>query len=85
MTEKPPVKSNWQKIAILSSLGLMLPSSIAIGLFLGFYLDKLFDTQPWLLIIFLLFGVASGLISLIRGVIKYTRSEAESMNKARRE
>jgi F0F1-type ATP synthase assembly protein I len=72
MTDKPPAKFDWQKVAILSSLGLMLPSSIAIGLFLGYYLDKLFETQPWLLIIFLLLGVASGLISLIRGIIKYT-------------
>lgn len=72
MTDKPPAKFDWQKVAILSSLGLMLPSSIAIGLFLGYYLDKLFETQPWLLIIFLLLGVASGLISLIRGIMKYT-------------
>jgi ATP synthase protein I len=72
MAEKPPAKFDWQNIAILSSLGLMLPSSIAIGLFLGYYLDKLFKTQPWLLIIFLLLGVVSGLFSLIRGIIKYT-------------
>lgn len=72
MTEKPSNKFNWQKAAILSSLGLMLPSSIIVGLFLGYFLDKLFNTQPWLLIIFLLLGVVSGLFSLIRGIIKYT-------------
>ena len=72
MTEKPSNKFNWQKATILSSLGLMLPSSIAVGLFLGYYLDKLFNTQPWLLIIFFLLGVVSGLVSLIRGIIKYT-------------
>ncbi|MFW6123906.1 MAG: AtpZ/AtpI family protein [Acidobacteriota bacterium] len=64
-------KESARKIIELSSIGLALPSSIAIGLFFGYYMDKLFGTHPWLLIIFLLFGVASGIISLIRGVNKY--------------
>lgn len=71
MTEKPPQKTNFRKIAELSSIGLMLPSSIAIGLFMGYYLDKLFGTHPWLLLIFLLLGIASGMISLLKGIKKY--------------
>jgi len=67
----PPKKENYRKILELTSIGLALPSSIAIGLFLGYYLDKVFGSHPWLLIIFLLFGIASGIISLIRGVNKY--------------
>lgn len=64
-------KENFRNIIELSSIGLALPSSIAIGLFFGYYLDKLFGTHPWLLIVFLLFGIASGIISLIRGINKY--------------
>ena len=60
-----------KKVAEVSSLGLVLPSSIAIGLFIGYFLDKTLGTHPWLLIIFLLFGVASGFYSLIRGLNKY--------------
>ena len=60
-----------KKVAEVSSLGLVLPSSIAIGLFLGYFLDKLLGTHPWLLIIFLLFGIASGFFSLLRGLNKY--------------
>ena len=75
MSSKPPRKNQFRKIADLSSLGLMLPSSIAIGLFLGYYLDKSLGTQPWLLIIFLLLGIASGLISLIRGLNRYKNDE----------
>jgi len=71
----PPKKENYRKILELASLGLTLPSSIAIGLFSGYYLDKWLGTQPWLLIIFLLFGIASGIISLIRGVNKYKEDE----------
>jgi len=61
---------NYRKVAALSSLGLMLPSSIAVGLFMGYFLDKLLGTDPWLLIVFTLFGVASGFLSLFRGLKK---------------
>lgn len=71
MPLKPPSRIDYKKIAELSSLVLLLPSSIAVGLFLGYWLDKLLHTDPWLLIIFLLLGTASGLYSLIRGLSKY--------------
>jgi ATP synthase protein I len=48
----------------------MLPSSIAVGLFFGYQLDKLLNTHPWMLLIFLLLGIASGFISLFRGIRK---------------
>jgi ATP synthase protein I len=71
MQRKSSSKTPLHKIAELSSIGLRLPSSIAIGLFMGYYLDKLFGTQPWLLLIFLLLGIASGMISLLKGIKKY--------------
>ncbi len=71
MPNKQPSKINYRKIAALSSLGLMLPSSIAVGLFLGYYLDKLFGTQPWLLLVFFILGTVSGFYSLIRGLSKF--------------
>ena len=71
MPDKPPRRINYRRLAELSSLGLMLPSSIAVGLFMGYLLDKLFGTHPWLLGIFTLLGVASGFISLLRGLKKF--------------
>jgi ATP synthase protein I len=71
MPTKQPLRSNLRKIAALSSLVLMLPSSIVVGLFLGYFLDKLLGTHPWLLLAFLLLGTASGFYSLIRGLDKY--------------
>ncbi len=58
----------------MSSLGLMLPSSIAVGLFFGYMLDKLLHTRPWMLLIFLLLGIASGFLNLIRGIRKYEKN-----------
>jgi F0F1-type ATP synthase assembly protein I len=73
MSENPSQPPKFRKIAELSSLGLILPSSIAVGLFIGYQLDKLFNSQPWMLIIFLLLGVTSGFISLYRGLKKYSK------------
>lgn len=64
---------NLGKFANLWSLGLLLPSSIAVGLLMGYFLDKWLGTGPWLLLVFSLLGAASGLISLIRAVFKYNK------------
>lgn len=71
MTIKGPFKFNARKIVELTSLVLMLPSSIAVGLFVGYFLDKLFGTQPWLLLLFTVLGVVSGFYSLLRGLSQY--------------
>lgn len=71
MLKKLPSKTDLQRVAIISSLGLMLPSSIAVGLFFGYMLDKLLGTHPWMLLIFFLFGVVSGFYNLIKGLNKY--------------
>jgi ATP synthase protein I len=42
-----------------------------IGLFIGLYMDKLFDTSPWLMIIFLIFGIAAGFKNLFVQAKKY--------------
>ncbi|UCE41966.1 MAG: AtpZ/AtpI family protein [Candidatus Aminicenantes bacterium] len=65
---KQPWRAETKRIVALSSLGLMLPSSIAVGLILGYFLDKAFGTRPWLLILFFFFGTASGIINLLRGL-----------------
>ena len=68
LRNKQPWRAETKKIMAISSLGLMLPSSIAVGLFLGYILDKTFGTQPWMLIIFFLFGSASGIYNLLWGL-----------------
>ena len=43
-----------------------LVAGLAIGLGMGFGLDKLFGTQPWLMIVFTLFGFAAGIKTMMR-------------------
>ncbi len=47
-------------MAYYSSLGLSIALSIFIGLGIGVYLDKVFDTGPVLTLIFLVLGIAAG-------------------------
>jgi ATP synthase protein I len=47
-------------LAYYSSLGLSVALSIFIGLGIGVYLDKVFDTGPVLTLIFLVLGIAAG-------------------------
>ena len=68
--EKPP-RPSFRSLAELSSLGLILPSSIAVGLFMGYLLDKWLGTKPWFLLILTVLGIVSGLVSLFRGLKKY--------------
>ncbi len=48
------------------SVGLSLVISTFVGLGIGYWLDRLFNTSPWLTIIFLILGIVSGFRDLIR-------------------
>jgi ATP synthase protein I len=69
--------SGFRRLADLSSLALMLPSSIVVGLFFGYLLDKLLGTRPWMLFVFLLVGIASGFYSLLRGLKRYEKDDSD--------
>ena len=49
-----------RELAYYSSLGFSVALSIFIGLGIGVYLDRRFDTSPWLTLVFLGFGIAAG-------------------------
>ncbi len=55
-----------RKLAEYSTLGLMFPVSIAVGLAIGYFLDKLLNTSPYLLIIFTIYGVVAAFVHLIK-------------------
>jgi ATP synthase protein I len=68
-------RDDFWKIAEMSSVALVLPSSIAVGLFFGYVLDKWLHTDPWMLLAFLVFGIISGFTNLIRALRKYEKEE----------
>lgn len=48
------------------SVGLSLVISTFVGLAMGYGLDRLFGTSPWLTVIFLVLGIVSGFRDLYR-------------------
>ena len=47
-------------------LGTELVAAVAVGTIIGFILDTLFDTKPWLIIIFFFLGAIAGILNVIR-------------------
>jgi F0F1-type ATP synthase assembly protein I len=65
---KPPSGSNGNFMATVgryTSLAFLLPSATFAGYLIGYLLDRAFGTN-FLYIVFLLLGIASGFIQLIR-------------------
>jgi len=60
---KKDEKKNW---AAYSTIGLMFPTSIAVGVAIGYFLDEYLHTSPYLLIVFTLYGVGAGFWNLIK-------------------
>ena len=57
---KRETRRHLRELAYYASLGLQVALSIVIGLAIGLYLDKRFHTSPWLMFVFLVFGIAAG-------------------------
>ena len=51
-------------------LGTELVAAVVVGTIIGFILDTLFDTKPWLIIIFFFLGAAAGMLNVIRAANK---------------
>jgi ATP synthase protein I len=61
-----------------SSVGIEMAVATFIGWGIGWWLDKQFGTKPWLMLVFLLLGVAAG----FKGVFRAAREAQEIMKKA---
>ena len=60
------------------SLGLEMGLCVAIGLGMGYYLDRFFRTAPVLTLVFLVFGLVAGMKALYR---TWKKAEKESENR----
>ena len=73
---QPRRKTFWVQVGEYTSLGFMLPAATLTGYAIGYLLDRAFGTS-FLKIIFLLLGIAAGLLQLVRKVLRDT-SDRES-------
>jgi ATP synthase protein I len=50
----------YRQLAKVSIIGIEMVVSTFVGLAIGLYLDGLFETKPWLTILFLVVGIVAG-------------------------
>jgi ATP synthase protein I len=55
-----------RQLARLSTVGVALVAATAIGLAIGYGLDRWLGTSPWMTMIFTLFGIVAGFLNLFR-------------------
>ena len=70
---KPP-KTVMALVGEYTALAFLLPISTFVGYAIGYLLDKAFGTH-YLYLVFLLLGIASGFVQLIRQLMRDTRDD----------
>ncbi len=56
----------WKTMLDASMVGINMVVATFIGLAIGYFLDRLLGTGPWLTVVFLLFGIATGFFELYK-------------------
>jgi F0F1-type ATP synthase assembly protein I len=63
--DDPPLVPSW--LARLSGVVLILPSSMAVGWLLGYYVvDRFLSSFPWGTVVFILLGAGAGFFEIVR-------------------
>ncbi|MBI5816394.1 MAG: AtpZ/AtpI family protein [Nitrospinae bacterium] len=60
----------YRKFYLLGTVGTQLAVSIIIGTWMGLMLDRWLGTAPWLMLLFIVFGVAAGFLNVYRAAMK---------------
>jgi len=70
---KDETKKLFRELWYFSSLSFSIALSIVIGLAIGYWLDKKFDTSPVLTLVFIGLGVAAGFRNIYHAIEKSKR------------
>lgn len=69
LASKKARRKAWDQVSRLAGLAFLLPTAVFVGYLIGYLLDKAFGTN-FFYIVFLLIGIAAGLIEVIRTASK---------------
>ncbi len=61
----------WQAIIFVSLIGVDLAVCVLAGFWLGQYIDRVYGTNPWFMIVGLFLGLGTGVYSVYRLVRAY--------------
>jgi len=70
--------SFYKQIGRMSAIGLEMGLCVAIGLAMGYFIDRYFQTKPWFTVIFLILGIVAAfrtLFSLAKEIDKTGRKK----------
>ena len=70
---------NIKDLVYYSSIGLQVALSIFIGLAAGIYLDRRYDTTPWMTLIFLILWIAAGYRNIGHALRKIRKSDEQNL------
>ena len=51
-------------LSMLSQVGISIITCVGVGIGLGWFLDRLLNTTPWLLLVFTIFGIVAAIKSI---------------------
>ena len=77
MTLQDSKKDIYRTLLNYSALGLEMGFSVVIGIVAGFYLDKYFNTYPYLTFVFMVFGMVAAFRTVYRAYKKLKKDDDE--------
>jgi ATP synthase protein I len=68
----------WAQYLSYGAIGIEMGAALVVGMGIGWFLDRTFDTRPWCLVIFTAFGIVAGFRNVLRAA---RRAAAEGEKK----
>jgi ATP synthase protein I len=68
-------KKLWVIAGELTAVAFEFVGSVVVGVVVGYFADRQFDTEPWLLIAFTLFGTSAGFYQMVRILMHFEKHE----------
>jgi len=79
--EEQNARARSTAIGVGFRIAIELVVGVVVGGFIGWFLDQQLGTRPWLLLLFLLFGIAAGFLNVFR-TAQRMQMQAEALQRA---
>lgn len=72
---EPPGRAPWAQYISHASIGIEMGAALVVGMAIGWFLDRSFETRPWFLVAFTALGIVAGFRNVIRAARKAAADE----------
>lgn len=79
--EQPDARARSTAMGVGFRIAVELVVGVVVGGFIGWVLDRQFGTRPWLLLMFLIFGIVAGMLNVFRTALRM-QAEAEPLQRS---